>query len=121
MRFSIVLLASLLAAGCGAGNGRRPAPATFTSTVQQVSITSVSPGTTPVNSVPFMLTVNGTGFGSDAVVFWNGIPQHTTVLTSKQLVASITPSDLTVVGNIPIFVRTAGLNSNTLDFVVSAQ
>ena len=121
MRFTMVLLASLIAAGCGAGNGRRPAGATFSSAISQVSITALSPVSTPVNSVPFTLTVNGTGFGTDTIVFWNGVPQQTTVLTSKQLVAMITPADLSIVGAIPVFVRTAGQNSNTVDFLVNTQ
>jgi IPT/TIG domain len=121
MRFTMILLAALMAAGCGAGNGRPPAGAKFSSTISQPSITALFPISTPVNSVPFTLTVNGTGFGTDAIVFWNGLAQQTRVITSKQLVATITPADLTVVGVIPVFVRTSGQNSNTVDFAVNAQ
>lgn len=121
MRFTMVLLAALMAAGCGAGNGKRPAGATFSSTISQPSITALFPLSTPVNSVPFTLTVNGTGFATDAIVFWNGLPQQTTVLTSKQLIAMITSADLTVVGAIPVFVQTSGQNSNTVDFAVNPQ
>lgn len=121
MRFTLVLLASLMAVGCGAGNGKRPMGASFTSTVSVPSITSLFPVSTPANSVPFTLTVNGSNFGTDAIVFYNGLPQHTIVITSKQLMAAITASDLTVVGAIPIFVRTGGQNSNTVEFAVTIQ
>ncbi|PYX92721.1 MAG: hypothetical protein DMG71_17245 [Acidobacteria bacterium] len=121
MRIITVLLAVLMGSGCGAGNGKRPLGAMFSSAVVVPAITALSPTSVPVNSVPFMMTVNGTNFGTDAIVFWNGIPQKTTVITPQQLVVAITDADLTDSGLVHIFVRTGGQNSNTADFVVTAQ
>jgi len=43
------------------------------------------------------------------------------VVTSKQLLVTLTDTDLTNFGLVPVFVRTGGLNSNTVDFDVTAQ
>ena len=121
MRIITVLLAVLIATGCGAGNGKRPLGAMFSTAVVAPTITTVSPTSVPVNSVPFTMTINGSNFGTDAIVFWNGIPQKTTVITPQQLMVAITGADLTDSGLVPIFVRTAGQNSNTVDVVVTMQ
>jgi hypothetical protein len=81
----------------------------------------LSPGTVPVNSVPFTMTVNGTNFGTDAVVFWNDVPQSTRFVNPKQLLVAVTETDLMQFGLAHVYVRTGGGNSNTLDFDVSAQ
>jgi hypothetical protein len=81
----------------------------------------LSPSSVPVNSTPFTLNVNGTNFGTDAVVFWNNVPQSTRFLSSTQLQVAVTDADLMQFGLAHIFVHTAGLNSNTVDFDVTAQ
>jgi hypothetical protein len=53
-----------------------------------------SPSAVSVNSVPFTLTVNGANFGTDAVVFWNDIPQSTRFVNPKQLLVTVTDTDL---------------------------
>jgi len=121
MRVISLLLAVLFASGCGTGNGKRPLGAMFSSAVIVPAITALSPTSVPVNSVPFTMTINGTNFGTDAVVFWNGIPQKTTVITPQQLMVAVTDADLTDSGLVRIFVRTGGQNSNTVDFDVTMQ
>ena len=79
------------------------------------------PNAAPVNSVPFTMTISGNNFGTDAIVFWNGTPQQTTFVTSSQLMVAVTDTDLMFVGFAHLFVRTAGMNSNTVDFDVTAQ
>jgi len=119
MRFAGLILASLLALGCGTGSGHDPQ---FKgSAVSPPSITQLVPNNVPVNSVPFFLTVNGTNFLTDAIVVWNGTTLNTTFMSSKQLVALLETTDLQNVGLIRVYVRTGGLNSNTVDFDVSAQ
>ena len=58
---------------------------------------------------------------ADATVFWNGTPVITTFVTSNQLVASLEATDLMNVGLTRVYVRTGGLNSNTVDFDVTGQ
>jgi hypothetical protein len=50
---------------------------------------SVAPGHSA-----FKLTVTGTGFASGAVVNWNGSPRATTFISSSQLQAAITATDV---------------------------
>jgi hypothetical protein len=120
MRFTSVMLACLLAVGCGTGSGRDP-HVVKTSTFSPPSITELVPNSVPVNSVPFAFTINGTNFLPDAIVIWNGTPLSTTFLSSNQLVAVLAATDLMNVGLIRVYVRTAGLNSNTVDFDVTGQ
>jgi len=122
MRYLPVLLASLILMGCGNGIANKSMdPRTVSVVVLPPSIMELSPATTPVNSVPFLMTVNGTNFGTASIVFWNGTPQHTTFLTSNQLVVSITPQDLLFTGLVHVYVLSGGLTSNTVDFNVTPQ
>lgn len=82
---------------------------------------TLTPGSVPVNSVPFVMTINGSNFTTDAVVFWQGTPQSTMFITSNQLMVKVTNTDLMFTGLVPIYVRTGGQNSNTVDFDVTAQ
>jgi hypothetical protein len=120
MRYSSVILASLLAFGCGTGSGRDP-HVVKTTTFSPPSITELVPNSVPVDSVPFALTVNGTNFSTDAIVVWNGTLLRTTFVTSNQLVAVLEATDLMNAGLIRVYVRTGGLNSNTVDFDVTVQ
>jgi len=85
------------------------------------AITALTPSSVPVNSVPFTMTVTGSNFGTDAIVFWNGTAQSTFFVTSNQLMVRLTDTDLMFTGLVPIYVRTGGQNSNTVDFDVTAQ
>ena len=51
--------------------------------------TSVAPG-----SQGFTLTINGTGFASDAVVNWNGSLRLTSVISSSEVQATIAAADV---------------------------
>ena len=121
MRFISVLLVSLLTIGCGTGSGNHDPQGLKTSMFSPPSITMLVPNSVPVNSVPFAITINGTNFLTDATVFWNGTPVVTTFVTSNQLVASLEATDLMNVGLTRVYVRTGGLNSNTVDFDVTGQ
>jgi len=120
MRYWVLLLVSLLTLGCGdAAKGTDPH--LLGGPLAPPSITSLTPSSVPANSVAFFMTVTGTNFGGDATVYWNGAPMFTRVVSSTQLLASVTDTDLMFVGLVPIYVRTEGVNSNTVDFNVSIQ
>jgi len=120
MRYFSLLLVSLLLIGCGTPGSSHGDPLrVFISTPP--SITMLTPGSVPVNSVPFTMTINGTNFLTDAVVFWQGSPQSTLYITSNQLMVKVTDADLMFMGMVPVYVRTGGQNSNTVDFEVTAQ
>jgi hypothetical protein len=115
-----ILLIGLLAIGCGTpGSSNHDPLRVFVFSAP--SIANLTPGSVPVNSVPFTMTINGSNFGTDAVVFWQGTAQSTFVVTSNQLMVKVTDTDLMFTGLVPIYVRTGGQNSNTVDFDVTAQ
>ena len=120
MRYIGFLFASLLTLGCGMGSGNHD-PHSVVALFSPPSITTLTPNNVPVNSVPFTITINGSNFGTDAVVFWNNAPQFTVFVTSNQLMANVTETDLNFAGMVPVYVRTAGLNSNTVNFDVTVQ
>lgn len=123
--FSLLLVAllfvTLLTVSCGtpASSGNHD-PLVMTA-LSPPAILTLTPNSVPVNSVPFIMTINGSNFGTDAVVFWQGVAQSTAFVTSKQLMVRVTDTDLMFMGLVPIYVRSGGLNSNTVDFDVTPQ
>jgi hypothetical protein len=63
------------------------------------TLTSLSPAAAYVNSAGFTLTVNGTGFVSGAVVYWQNIALTTSFVSSTQLTAQVPASDLSGTGS----------------------
>jgi hypothetical protein len=119
MRYFLLLLASLFALACGNPAGNRDP--LIVMPFAPPSLTTLTPDTVPVNSVPFTMTVNGSNFGTDAVVFWNGTPLSTRFITANQLMAALAPTNLMLTGLVQVYVHTGGMNSNTVDFDVTAQ
>lgn len=117
MRFTVTLLAVFLTVGCGVHDPRTM----FGTGVFPPSLQNLNPNAVPVNSTPFFMTVMGTNFAPNAVVFWNGAPQSTRFVNSGELSVSITDTDLSQFGLAQVFVRSGGLTSNTVDFNVTAQ
>jgi outer membrane protein assembly factor BamB len=60
---------------------------------------NVTPATVTAGGAGFMLTVNGAGFASSAVVQWNGSARATTYVSGIQLSAQIFASDIAAVGS----------------------
>jgi len=69
---------------------------------------SVAPG-----SNGFTLTINGTGFASDAVVNWNGSPRVTAVISSSTVQATITSADVANAGTASVTVTNPAKRSRT--------
>lgn len=108
---SFVLTLVLFTAGCGYGShsmGGNGAP----------SIMSLSPNMANANDPAFMLTVTGSGFGTDAVVYWNGTALPSTYGSPTQVTATVSAADLMSAGMVPVNVRSGGMNSNMLNFTV---
>jgi IPT/TIG domain len=121
MRLISLLLLFSLTVGCGSGShvaGSDPRPGFG---VTFPSITALTPSSSPVNSPAFTMTVQGTNFGTDAVVLWNGVTQQTTFINSTELLVTVTDTDLMFAGLTHVFVRSGGMNSNTVDFNVTVQ
>jgi hypothetical protein len=107
----LTLFFVLLSAACGSYNnnmGGAGSPVVMT----------LAPNATPAGGQTFTLTVNGSGFGTDSVVYWNGAPQVSAYGTGAKVTAQITAADIMNSGMVPVYVRSGGKNSNTIDFTV---
>jgi hypothetical protein len=112
-RISLGLLLSLalLTAGCGYGNhymGGAGAP----------NIMTLSPNMKTHGDPAFTLTVNGSGFGTDSVVFFNGAALPSTYGTGTSVTAQVSATDVMTAGMFAVYVRSGGKNSNMIDFTV---
>jgi trimeric autotransporter adhesin len=116
MRIIVLFFASLLiflpVLGCGSnyngGTMMSAAPA----------ITELVPNDTPAGSPGFTLTINGSGFGTGAAVYWNGAALTTSYVTGNQVTAAVPMANVTTTGSVPVYVRSGTKNSNTLTFTV---
>jgi hypothetical protein len=83
-------------------------------------ITSISPATVAAAGPAFTLTVNGSGFGSDATVQWNGAPLPTIVVNAAQLTASVPANLIASFGSAQISVLSSGVASNSVAIAITA-
>ncbi len=116
MKLLITLLLAATAVGCGGysnsmsqGNG---AP----------RISALSPTSAMANTA-FTLTITGTGFTANSVVWFGSTTvaaSSTGYLSTTQLMANISASMVPNAGaTIPVYVHTAAGNSNTVNFMVN--
>jgi len=68
------------------------------------SVTSISPRSASAGGSQFLLTVNGNDFRHDSVVSWNGSFRVTTFISSHELVATITTTDIAQPQTVIVFV-----------------
>jgi hypothetical protein len=117
MRSASLLLVVVLTLGCGT----RDPKTMFGTSFNPPALTALAPNSVPVNSVPFVMTVNGKNFGTDAILFWNNIPHFTRFVSADELQVSITSDDLSQFGLAHVYIQTGGRTSNTVDFDVTAN
>lgn len=112
---SILLAMALFAFGCGYGSNYN----SMNSTGGTPQVSQLAPASTASGSAAFMLTINGTGFASDAVVYWNGSTRATTYVTGNQITANISATDVANPATVAVYVHSNGQNSNTVNFTVN--
>ena len=120
MKSTCIILLTLLAVGCG--YSAKPTPM---GTTPNISI--LTPNNTGAGAPAFTLTVNGTAFGTNSVVYFNGAAQPTTYVSGTQVTAMIPATAVANSGMIPVYVRVtvngqygpASQNSNTVNFAVN--
>ena len=120
-----LLLGIMLLVGCGASNpfcgSARPKPVLTSLEPNPASVAQVEQG--------LLLTVNGSHFYSNSYLLWNGTALPITVLSSTQLQAAITTTQISSPGTAQIVVHTpanlsrdlgcdSGGNSEALTFTV---
>ena len=67
-------------------------------------LSSIAPNSTVAGGNQFLLTVNGSNFGRDSVVSWNGSFRVTSFLSTHRLVAAITAADIATPGSVLVLV-----------------
>jgi hypothetical protein len=86
------------------------------------TLTSLSPPSQRKGGPAFILTVNGSGFVSGAVVRWDGSDRTTSFVNATQVTASISASDIAVHGTVDVTVFNpfpGGGVSNSLPFAIT--
>lgn len=78
----------------------------------------INPAMSLVNPGAFTMEVNGSGFISSSVVYFNGNARATTFVSDSTLNAQILSTDVSVAGNFPVWVSDNSLNSDTLVYKV---
>jgi uncharacterized protein (TIGR03437 family) len=96
-------------------------PVVFTVTPAALTLTSLSPGSAISGGPPFLVTVRGTAFASDAIVEWDGSPLSTTFVNSTQLIAGVRASLIAAPGSASVTVRVGPGRSNSLAFPLSPE
>jgi hypothetical protein len=98
-------------------------PSTWATTVlgDVPRLTAVTPASATAGGAGFTLTVSGTGFLEGATVRWNGVAKPTTFVSSTELSASISASDIASAGTVAITVVNPNMDaapSNALPFYI---
>jgi len=123
MKITSVLLFTLLVLGCGGyGSNNNNTGGGGTAATH---IDALVPNTATAGDPAFTLTINGSGFTGNSVVYWNAATRATTFVTANQVTAAISAADIATAGTIQVYVRTSGgaygggVNSNTVTFTVN--
>ena len=115
MKLVCVLVLVVMVVSCGYGsnyNGMNPGPDAVP------NISQLSPSTVTAGGPGFVLTVDGINFGTGASVYWNSISHNATYLTGQQITTTISAADIADPGDVQVYVRINGQNSNTVMFKV---
>lgn len=107
----LALALGLSGAGCGYGShysGGAGAP----------NLSSLTPNMATAGDPDFTLTVNGSGFGADSVVYWNGTALPSAYAATTQVTATVSAANVGTAGTFPVYVRSGGKNSNMMNFTV---
>lgn len=91
----------------------------FVITAGGPKITSISPNSATVGGPAFTLAVTGTGFTSDALVYFSSIPLTTTFVSATRLDAAVPASYLNFASVVPITVVTASGGSAAVSLTVT--
>jgi len=117
MKFSFAILMAafaLFTLGCGYGSNYNAGRMNGMTNIVQIVPQSVSAG-----DQNFTLTVNGTGFSNNSVVYWQNLAQPTAFVNPNQVLANIPASQVAFPAMIPVYVRTNNQQSNKVTFTVN--
>lgn len=105
-----LMIATLAVATVACGYGSKNyAPAAGT----MPAISQLNPNSATAGGAAFTLTVNGSNFGTKAVVNWNGVAQSTTTyISTNQIMATIPASMIATSGNVQVTVTNPATTGN---------
>jgi hypothetical protein len=109
-------------AGCD-GSGNRSGDGGNPSSHPAPTLTSLSPTSATAGGATFTLTANGSGFISASAVYWNGESRSTTFVSSTQLTAAISATDVANAGTAQVTVvnpAPGGGTSAAVAFTISS-
>ncbi|MFA6312651.1 MAG: hypothetical protein WCV99_16910 [Sterolibacterium sp.] len=89
--------------------------------VSGMALTALSPSSAPVGDQTFTLTVTGSGFQSGDVVQWGGLSRATTYISTTELTAVITATDISAAGSQIVTVARGSQVSSSLEFTVASS
>jgi hypothetical protein len=116
-----VVLLMVFVIGCGYGSKYNPPMSNGGSTP---NIKTLMPNSATHSTPGFLLTINGSGFTSGSVVYWNMVVHNPMSVMTNQITVQISASDIATAGTIKVYVRSSGgvygngVNSNTVTFTV---
>jgi len=110
--FGLLLVITLMAGACGYGSRN------YMNGNGMPQITQFAPPNATVGEGPFVLTVNGTGFGTDSVVYWGATTRTTMYVNTTQVKANITALDTMNAGMVQVYVHSGGANSNAVSYTI---
>ena len=119
MKTTCVLFLTLFVLGCGGGYGGGGGGG------GALHIDTLVPNSTTAGGPAFTLTVNGTGFTANSVVYLNTATRTTHFVMASQVTADIPASDIANAGSASVYVRTTGgpygggANSNSVPFAIN--
>jgi IPT/TIG domain len=108
----ILLAITLIGAGCGYGSHN------YMNGNGMPQIMQLSPSNTPAGGPPFTLTIAGTGFGTDSIIYWGTTTRTTTYVSASQVTTDIMAGDIMNAGTEQVYVHSGGANSNTMTFTI---
>ena len=116
MKIVGALLLTIVSLGCGYGSMHNYSnPMTGTA----VRMSQIVPNATTAGTTGFTLTINGSGFSGNSVVYWNSMALGTRFVTANQLVASVPTSEVAMPATVQVYVNSGGMTSNMLMFMVN--
>ena len=103
MKMTLLLLLTVISVGCGYSKSTMPQqPGTMP------AIAQLSPNSVIAGSSSFAFEVDGTNFGSAAVINFNGAAQNTTRVGAAKLTTTIPASAIMNAGTVPVTVTNPG-------------
>jgi hypothetical protein len=76
-------------------------------------------GSAVAGGAAFTLTVQGSGFGTDSLVYWGTTTRATTNDSASEVTADITAADIMNAGSVQVYVHSGGANSNAMTFTIT--